>query len=143
MKISLLFADLQKAAFHVRLKQPIFWRPAVQCTLSNKKHIYLTPYLCNEWIFDCLKFIWTKKFEQKTYKICSHCSFIWYLLHHNRCIIRVASGLWRLMQKRCFDVFEAKSMLNKNFFASSKTHCDRFERKRYQMKRYLLGYKCY
>ena len=50
--------------------------------------------------------------------------FIWYLLHPNESIIRVAIGLWRLNQKCCFDDFEVKSMLNKKFLTSSKTHCD-------------------
>ena len=45
--------------------------------------------------------------------------------------------------------FEEESMLNNNFLVASKTHCiviraiDRFGCKRYQMKRYLMGYKCF
>ena len=56
------------------------------------------------------------------------------------------SSLWRLSQKLCFDVFEAKLMLNNTFLVSSKTQCDssnwptRCGRKRYKLKRYLMGF---
>ena len=39
---------------------------------------------------------------------------LWYLLHPNWSIIRAAVGLWSFSGNRCFAVFEAKSLSNRN-----------------------------
>ena len=80
-------------------------------------------------IFDCLQFALHRIFSNKrltrflaywiTLHLVSFASQSVYSSH------TTALGLWRLNQKRCFDVFEAKS---------SKTHCDSNNRPNWTQK---------
>ena len=66
-------------------------------------------------------------FEQKINKICSllnNASFGTFCIPIGQLFDSQGVFEGRLSQRLRFDVFEAKSMLNKKFPASSKTHCD-------------------